>query len=133
MNKTLNNKVRIRTSPKASSPKARAIHRTRNLKANNPKVTRKNLLRDPVDDIPQPQPGEESEDLNEGEQEQANMPEPSEGEGSEGASEAALAEPIEGMTEAEAAALLDSLRSKETLLPFIDQQRSGRNRDTRDW
>ena len=30
-------------------------------------------------------------------------------------------EAIEGMTEAEAAALLDSLRGKETLLPFNDQ------------
>jgi len=42
-------------------------------------------------------------------------------------------EPVEGMTEAEAAALLDSLRSKETLLPFIDQPRRGGQRDIRDW
>ena len=42
-------------------------------------------------------------------------------------------EAIEGMTEAEAAALLDSLRGKETLLPFNDQGRGGRPSNTRDW
>ena len=40
---------------------------------------------------------------------------------------------IEGMTEAEAAALLDSLRGKETLLPFNNQARGKRSGDTRDW
>lgn len=90
---------------------------------------------DPVDDIPQPQAGEESEEPGEESEQSAGVPDPSEGEESEGQTGAGAipGEPIEGMTEAEAAALLDSLRGKETLLPFIDQQRSGRNRDTRDW
>jgi Ca-activated chloride channel family protein len=89
---------------------------------------------DPVDDIPQPQPGEESEEPGE-ESEQGSAPEPTEGEESAGQTGTGdiTGEPIEGMTELDAAALLDSLRGKETLLPFIDQQRSGRNRDTRDW
>ena len=42
-------------------------------------------------------------------------------------------EVIEGMTEAEAAALLDSLRGKETLLPFNNQARGKRSGDSRDW
>ena len=42
-------------------------------------------------------------------------------------------EAIEGMTEAEAAALLDSLRGKETLLPFNNQARGERSSGTRDW
>ena len=42
-------------------------------------------------------------------------------------------EAIKGMTEAEAAALLDSLRGKENLLPFNDQTRGGRPKNTRDW
>jgi hypothetical protein len=42
-------------------------------------------------------------------------------------------EAIEGMTEAEAAALLDSLRGKESLLPFNNQARGERLSDTRDW
>ena len=42
-------------------------------------------------------------------------------------------EGIEGMTEAEAAALLDSLRGKESLLPFIDQGRGSNQRKVRDW
>lgn len=92
---------------------------------------------DPVDDIPQPQPGEESEEPSDepAGQQPAGAPEPTEGEASQGlAGTGAIAgEPIEGMTEAEAAALLDSLRGKETLLPFIDQKRGGRQRDTRDW
>ena len=37
------------------------------------------------------------------------------------------------MTEAEAAALLDSLRGKETLLPFNNQARGKRSGDNRDW
>jgi Ca-activated chloride channel family protein len=90
---------------------------------------------DPVDDIPQPQPGEESEDpADQGQS--AGMPETTEGEASEEGQTGAASmngEPVEGMTEAEAAALLDSLRSKETLLPFIDQPRRGGQRDIRDW
>ena len=42
-------------------------------------------------------------------------------------------EAIKGMTEPEAAALLDSLRGKENLLPFNDQTRGGRPKNTRDW
>jgi hypothetical protein len=37
------------------------------------------------------------------------------------------------MTEEDAAALLDSLRENETLLPFIDQPRGGRPNEIRDW
>jgi Ca-activated chloride channel family protein len=90
---------------------------------------------DPVDDIPQPQAGEESEEPSAQNQEQTNIPEPGEGDAAEGQSDAGSlsGEAVGGMTEAEAAALLDSLRGKETLLPFIDSQRSGRNRDIRDW
>ena len=90
---------------------------------------------DPVDDIPQPRAGEESEDGGE-ESESTGVPEPTEGEaGQEGrtATGSMSGESTEGMTEAEAAALLDSLRSKETLLPFIDQPRGGRQREIRDW
>ncbi|MBT63858.1 MAG: hypothetical protein CML13_11670 [Puniceicoccaceae bacterium] len=89
---------------------------------------------DPVDDIPQA--GEESEDANEQGSPSGAVPEASEGEaGEEGSSAAASAvgQAIEGMTADEAAALLDSLQGKETLLPFIDQSRSGRQSDRRDW
>jgi len=91
---------------------------------------------DPVDDIPEPQLGEESEDAPSEEGQQAGAPEPTEGEASEegqSGTGSMPGEPIEGMTEAEAAALLDSLRGKETLLPFIDQSRGGRQSDPRDW
>ena len=88
---------------------------------------------DPVDDIPQSQAGEENEDASEL-NEQAGRPEPTEDEAGEaGEAAGSSSEPVEGMTEAEAAALLDSLRGKETLLPFIDQPRGGRQRDIRDW
>jgi predicted RNA-binding protein (virulence factor B family) len=40
---------------------------------------------------------------------------------------------IEGMSEGEAQALLDSLRSGEKLLPFVDQSSPGNRRDIRDW
>lgn len=40
---------------------------------------------------------------------------------------------IEGMSQEEAAALLDSLRNQENLLPFIDATRTGRPREIRDW
>jgi hypothetical protein len=42
-------------------------------------------------------------------------------------------EAIEGMTEAEATALLNSLRGKESLLPFNNQARGDRPSETRDW
>ena len=88
---------------------------------------------DPVDDIPQSQAGEENENASEP-NEQAGRPEPTEDEAGEaGEAAGSSSEPVEGMTEAEAAALLDSLRGKETLLPFIDQPRGGRQRDIRDW
>jgi Ca-activated chloride channel family protein len=90
--------------------------------------------KDPVDDIPQPQAGDENDEAQNQDAQQNAVPNASEGDASEAQSGASISgEPVEGMTEAEAAALLDSLRGKETLLPFIDQQRSGRNRDTRDW
>ncbi|MDQ8206539.1 VWA domain-containing protein [Coraliomargarita sp. SDUM461003] len=89
---------------------------------------------DPVDDIPQP--GEANEDDAEQESPAGAAPEATEDESNEEGSSAATGatgEAVEGMTAAEAAALLDSLQGKETLLPFIDQSRSGRQGDLRDW
>ncbi|MDA9591984.1 hypothetical protein N9R94_00065, partial [bacterium] len=89
---------------------------------------------DPVDDIPQPQPGEEGEEPEDEGGQQAGIPEPTESESDEDGQAGSMdGEAIEGMTEAEAAALLDSLRGKETLLPFNNQARGGRPSDTRDW
>ncbi len=82
----------------------------------------------------QPTPGQEGEEQ-EGDEEQAGMPEPSEGESNEDAEGAnpSQGQIVEGMTVEDAAALLDSLRAKETLLPFIDQRQGGRQREIRDW
>lgn len=89
---------------------------------------------DPVDDIPQPQPGEEAEESGDEEGQQAGTPEATEGESNEDDQAGNMSsEGIEGMTEAEAAALLDSLRGKESLLPFIDQGRGSNQRKVRDW
>ena len=89
---------------------------------------------DPVDDIPQTQSGEEGEEPDDEGGQQAGIPEPTESESEEdGQAGSVDGEVIEGMTEAEAAALLDSLRGKETLLPFNDQGRGGRPSNTRDW
>lgn len=85
----------------------------------------------------EPETGEQDAGEEESEQ-KAGSPEPGEngdGEESGGQSAAAAAagEPVEGMTEEDAAALLDSLRGNETLLPFIDQPRGGRQTEVRDW
>ena len=89
---------------------------------------------DPVDDIPQTQPGEEGQELDDEGGQQTGTPEPTESENDEDGQAGSMSgEAIEGMTEAEATALLDSLRGKETLLPFNDQARGGRPSDTRDW
>ncbi len=89
---------------------------------------------DPVDDIPQPQPGEEGEEADDEGGQQVGATEATEGESDEdGKAGSVDGEATEGMTEAEAAALLDSLRGKETLLPFNNQARGGRPSDTRDW
>ncbi len=89
---------------------------------------------DPVDDIPQPQPGEEGEEADDEGGQQVGATEATEGESDEDGQAGSMdGEAIEGMTEAEAAALLDSLRGKETLLPFNNQARGGRPSDTRDW
>ncbi|MDQ8193214.1 VWA domain-containing protein [Coraliomargarita sp. SDUM461004] len=87
---------------------------------------------DPVDDIPQPQPDEESaeQDQSASASESAGDAADQEGQNLAGAPSD---EHIQGMSEAEAAALLDSLRGKETLLPFIDQSRRGHQNDLRDW
>jgi len=88
----------------------------------------------PVDDIPQPQSGEEGEGPEDEEGQQAGTPEASEGESNEDDQAGSMSsEAIEGMTEAEAAALLNSLRGKESLLPFNNQARGDRPSDTRDW
>jgi Ca-activated chloride channel family protein len=89
---------------------------------------------DPVDDIPQTQSGEEGEEPDDEGGQQVGTPEPTESESDEDGQAGSMnGEAIEGMTEAEAAALLDSLRGKETLLPFNNQARGGRPSDTRDW
>lgn len=91
--------------------------------------------RDPVDDLPPPQP-DEAEETTGDEGEPSALPEPtSEGEpGSEDGAQSAMGgETVQGMSEADAAALLDSLRSREQLLPFNDASRTGRSRETRDW
>lgn len=91
--------------------------------------------RDPVDDLPPPQP-DEAEETTGDEGEPSAQPEPtSEGEpGSEDGAQSAMGgETVQGMSEADAAALLDSLRSREQLLPFNDASRTGRSRETRDW
>ena len=89
---------------------------------------------DPVDDIPQPQPGKEGEGQEDEEGQQARTPEASEGERNEDDQAGSMSsEAIEGMTEAEATALLNSLRGKESLLPFNNQARGDRPSETRDW
>ena len=89
---------------------------------------------DPLDDIPQSQPGEESEESGDEEGQQTGTTETTEGESKQDDQTGSMSsEVIEGMTEAEAAALLDSLRDKETLLPFNSQARGKRSGDTRDW
>ena len=89
---------------------------------------------DPLDDIPQSQPGEESGESGDEEGQQAVATEATEGESQQDDQAGTMSsEVIEGMTEAEAAALLDSLRGKETLLPFNNQARGKRSGDSRDW
>jgi len=80
---------------------------------------------DPVDDIPQP--GEEESE------EEGSAPSP--GEASEG-EEGALPEGtqvLQGMSEADAQALLDSIQNSERQLPFVDQTTPAKKRDIRDW
>lgn len=89
---------------------------------------------DPVDDIPQPQPGEEeSEETGE----QGEAPQPTEGEPGEeessGAQAGGQAMQIEGMSQEDATALLESLRNGEKLLPFIDQNAPRNRGEVRDW
>ena len=89
---------------------------------------------DPLDDIPQSQSGEESGESRDEEGQQAVATEATEGESQQDDQAGTMSsEVIEGMTEAEAAALLDSLRGKETLLPFNNQARGKRSGDSRDW
>jgi Ca-activated chloride channel homolog len=85
---------------------------------------------DPVDDIPQPQAGEEAEEQHGS----AGQPsEQSAGEGAEtGSAGEATAMPIEGMSLSDAQALLDSLRDSEEMLPFVDQTTPNKQ-DKRDW
>ena len=89
---------------------------------------------DPVDDIPQSQSSEEGEESGDGEAQQAGTTEAIQSDSNQDDKAGSMSsEEIEGMTEAEAAALLDSLRDKETLLPFNNQARGKRSGDTRDW
>lgn len=92
--------------------------------------------RDPIEDFPQPQPGEEGGEGPEEESDATGPPTPEEMEGGpEGATDASAAdgEAVEGFSEAEARALLDSLRGNEKLLPFTDGRQDGPRRDFRDW
>ena len=89
---------------------------------------------DPLDDVPQSQSGEESGESGDEEGQQAVATEATEGESQQDDQAGTMSsEVIKGMTEAEAAALLDSLRGKETLLPFNNQARGKRSGDSRDW
>ena len=100
----------------------------------SPEGNNQESTHDPVDDIPQPQSGEEGEGPEDEGVQQAGTPEPTESESDEDGEAGSMSgEAIEGMTEAEATALLDSLRGKENLLPFNDQGRGGRPSNTRDW
>lgn len=78
-------------------------------------------------DGPQSDQGDEASD----DSDPTEAPEPEESE--DGAQSAMGGETVQGMSEADAAALLDSLRSREQLLPFNDASRTGRSRETRDW
>lgn len=101
---------------------------------NQPGTSEQESTQDPVDDIPQPQPGEE-ESAETGEQGQA--PQPTEGEPSEeeatGTQAGGQAMQVEGMTQEDATALLESLRNGEKLLPFIDQSTPRNRSEVRDW
>ena len=89
---------------------------------------------DPVDDIPQSQPSEEGEESDDEEAQQTGTTEATQGDSNQDDKAGNMSsEAIEGMTETEAEALLDSLRGKETLLPFSNQARGKRSGDTRDW
>lgn len=78
-------------------------------------------------DAPQSDQGDEASD-------DTGATETSEAEESEDPAQSAMGgETVQGMSEADAAALLDSLRSREQLLPFNDPSRAGRPREIRDW
>ena len=78
---------------------------------------------DPLDDIPQSQSGEESGESGDEEGQQAVATEATEGESQQDDQAGTMSsEVIEGMTEAEAAALLDSLRGKETSFPLTTKR-----------
>ncbi len=86
----------------------------------------------PVDDMPQPQPGDEQAGDEDGQ-----APQPTEGEAAESGAEAGSANgemlPIEGMSIQDATALLESLQQNEKLLPFIEQSTSRKRSEVRDW
>lgn len=90
---------------------------------------------DPVDDLPEPQAGDEADQ--QGEEPTADAdgtePEPGAADATTTGQAAMDGESTEGMSEADAAALLDSLRGREKLLPFNDASRTGRSREVRDW
>ena len=95
--------------------------------------------RNPADDMAEDEPaGEdeqsaESEETNEpGSTPQVNESEASE-EDSEGAQATGSAIQVEGMTQEDAAALLESLRDDEKLLPFVEQGAPRNRGKIRDW
>lgn len=69
--------------------------------------------------------------------ETGSAPQPSEGEpdeaGQEGGQAVGSAMPIEGMTQENAAALLDTLRGGEKLLPFVEPGTPRNRGKLRDW
>jgi len=92
--------------------------------------------RDPLEDIPEPTSEQDDEEASESENPSAS---PQSGEAGsdqnadQASSMAGEMAPIEGMTQEDARALLESLREDEQLLPFIDQSGSQNRRDVRDW
>jgi Ca-activated chloride channel family protein len=95
--------------------------------------------RNPVDDMAQAEE-EDGEQAGDGEQaadgEQAGVPQPSEGEADEegqaGEATGSMMT-VEGMTQEDATALLESLRSGEKLLPFVEQGTPRDRGKVRDW
>jgi len=91
--------------------------------------------RNPLEDVPQSL-AESDPSTPESDGETSGVPEGEASNPEDGAAAATVqqrATEFEGMTEAEAAALLDSLQNKENLLPFIDARPTRGQRQIRDW
>ncbi len=82
----------------------------------------------------EPEEPEEENGQEQGQPLPENPPEDSDDE-STGQAAAGSAQPVEGMTQVEARALLDSMREGEQLLPFVEQnaEKSGQRKPLQDW